>query len=73
MHLECTNYWGSMWQHIQNGIDSFLHTKMVTIYYNLNKKNWTLYTHNHNNKSPQPQETTSSIHQEIKAIFLWIV
>jgi hypothetical protein len=36
-HLECSTSWASMWQHIQNEVDSFLHTKMDAIYHNLNK------------------------------------
>jgi hypothetical protein len=47
LHLECSNYWNGMWQHIQNNIDGQLHITMDTTYQNLNKKLDTLCKHQH--------------------------
>jgi undecaprenyl pyrophosphate synthase len=54
IHLHCLTAWDFTWQHIQDKIDSQIHTIMDTTYRNLNKKtrqlrlpNKTVHIHTH--------------------------
>jgi exonuclease VII large subunit len=49
LHLECSNYWGGMWQHIRTNIDDQLHSVIDNTYTNLNKKLDTLTNRLRNN------------------------